>query len=105
MRKRNRVLANVKAGHGQNAFPGTPAQGRGMLARWGRGIVTVRACFGYLAWPGGTGHLANPVAQTSWLVSAGSLPLPGPAQGCPSTLALSMPAGAEVSRPPRSTLR
>ena len=93
------------AGHRQNAFLGTPAQGSGMLASRGSGIITVRVCFGYLAWLDDTGHLANPVAQTSWLVSAGSLPVPGRPQGCPSTLALSMPAGAEVSRPPRSTLR
>jgi len=36
-----------------------------MLWSWGSGIITVRACFGYLAWAGGTEHLANPVAQTS----------------------------------------
>ncbi len=43
-----------------------------MLASRGSGIITVWVCFGYLAWAGGTEHLANPVAQTSWLVSAGS---------------------------------
>jgi hypothetical protein len=35
--------------HGQNAFPGTPAQGLGMVDSWGSGIITVRVCFGYLA--------------------------------------------------------
>jgi hypothetical protein len=34
------------AGHGQNAFPGTPAQGSGMVASWGSGSITVRVCFG-----------------------------------------------------------
>src|SRR6266581_8048724 len=100
----NVLLASHDAGHGQNAFPGTPAQGFGMLVSWGSGIITVPVCFGYLARLDGTGQRANPVAQTSWLVSAGSLLLPGRPQGCPSTLALSMLAGAEVSRPPRSTL-
>lgn len=68
-------------------------------------LAAVPVCFGYLARLDGTGQRANPVAQTSWLVSAGSLLLPGRPQGCPSTLALSMLAGAEVSRPSRSTLR
>src|SRR6266581_6151919 len=100
----NVLLASHDAGHGQNAFPGTPAQAFGMPDSWGSGIITVPVCFGYLARLDGTGQRANPVAQTSWLVSAGSLLLPGRPQGCPSTLALSMLAGAEVSRPPRSTL-
>src|SRR5689334_1566248 len=60
--------------YGQNAFLGTLAHGSGMVASRGSGNITVRACLGYLAWAAGTGHLANPVAQTSWLVSAGSLP-------------------------------
>ena len=36
-----------------------------MLAGRGSGIITVRVCFGYLAWAGRSGQRANPVTQTS----------------------------------------
>ena len=44
--KGSALLASHEAGHGQNAFPGTPAQGSGMLGSWGSGSITVRVCFG-----------------------------------------------------------
>jgi hypothetical protein len=62
-----------QGGHGQNAFLGTPAQGRGMLASRGRGTITMRVCFGYLAKAGRTGQMATPDRcrpRRSWRTSA-----------------------------------
>ena len=44
--KGSALLASHEAGHGQNAFPGTPAQGFGMLGSRGSGSITVRVCCG-----------------------------------------------------------